>query len=185
VAVVCVVVLGSVLTQRIGDAYGLARQTWFRILSGATVIVLVCLVYAGYVRIFERRRTVELSRKRAVREFAVGSAIGFGLFAITIGCLWVGGFYRVEGVGYLPSAATMIGVGLVPAFMEEILMRGIIFRITEDSLGTWLATLFSALLFGFLHMLNPGATWIAAVCIAVEAGVLLAAAYVTTRRLWL
>jgi membrane protease YdiL (CAAX protease family) len=185
VAVVCVVVLESVLTQRIGDAFGLARQTWFRIVSGAAVIVSVCLVYAGYVRVFERRRTVELSSKRAVLEFTVGSAIGFGLFAITIGCLWVGGFYQVEGVGYLPSAATMLGVGLVPAFMEEILMRGIVFRITEDSLGTWLAMVFSASLFGFLHMLNPGANWIAAVCIAVEAGVLLAAAYVTTRRLWM
>ena len=34
-------------------------------------------------------------------------------------------------------------------------------------------------------MLNPEATWIAVLCIAVEAGVLLAAAYITTRRLWL
>jgi len=90
----------------------------------------------------------------------------------------------VQSIGYLPSAATLVGLGLVPAFMEEILIRGIVFRITEDSLGTWLAMVISALLFGFLHILNSGATWFAAVCIAVEAGVLLAAAYVTTRRLW-
>ena len=54
--------------------------------------------------------------------------------------------------------------------MEEILIRGVIFRITEESLGTWLAMAFSAILFGLLHMLNPGATWVAALCIAVEAG---------------
>jgi uncharacterized protein len=125
-----------------------------------------------------------LSRKWALREFAVGAAIGFGLITATIACLWLGGYYRIEGLGHLPSAGTLIGVGLVAAFVEEILIRGIIFRITEESLGTWLATVISALLFGLLHLLNPGATWIAALCVAVEAGGLLAAAYVTTRRLW-
>jgi hypothetical protein len=185
VAILCVVALESNLTQSIGNTYGLARQIWYRVLSGAVVIVSVCLVYAGYVRVFERRKTVELSRERAIREFAAGSAIGFALFSATIGCLWLGGFYRVQEIGYLPSAATLIGVGLVPAFIEEIVIRAIIFRITEDSLGTWMAMVISALLFGLSHMLNPGATWVAALFIAIEAGVLLAAAYITTRRLWL
>jgi membrane protease YdiL (CAAX protease family) len=170
VAILCVVALESNLTQSIGNTYGLARQIWYRVLSGAVVIVSVCLVYAGYVRVFERRKTVELSRERAIREFAAGSAIGFALFSATIGCLWLGGFYRVQEIGYLPSAATLVGVGLVPAFIEEIVIRAIIFRITEDSLGTWMAMVISALLFG----LSP-----------IEAGVLLAAAYITTRRLWL
>jgi uncharacterized protein len=185
VAILCVVILESVLAQSIGDSSGLARQIWFRVCSGAVVIVSVCLVYAAYVRVFERRKTVELSRERAIREFALGSAIGFALFAATIGCLWLGGFYRVQGIGYFPSAATLVGLGLVPAFIEEIVIRAIIFRITEDSLGTWIAMVVSAVLFGLSHMLNPGATWVAALCIAIEAGVLLAAAYVTTRRLWL
>jgi membrane protease YdiL (CAAX protease family) len=185
VAILCVTALESVLTQYVGETYGLARQIWFRVLSGAFVIVSVCLVYVGYVRVFERRKTMELSRERAIREFAAGSAIGFVLFAGTIGCLWLGGFYRVEGIGYLPSAAVLVGVGLVPAFIEEIVIRAIIFRITEDSLGTWMAMVISALLFGLSHMLNPGATWVVALFIAIEAGVLLAAAYITTRRLWL
>jgi membrane protease YdiL (CAAX protease family) len=185
VAILCVVVLEGMLTQSIGSTFGLAQQIWFRVLSGAVLIVSICLVYAGYVRVFERRKTVELSSERAIREFASGSAIGFALFAATAGCLWLGGFYQVQGIGYLPSAATLVGLGLLPAFLEEIVIRAIIFRITEDSLGTWIAMIISALLFGLSHMLNPGATWAAALCIAVEAGVLLAAAYVTTRRLWL
>ena len=185
VAILCVVALESILAQNIGDAYGLSRRIWFRVLAGAVVIVSVCLVYGGYVRVFERRKTVELSKERALREFAAGSALGFALFAATIGCLWIAGYYRVQGIGYLPSAALLVGVGLVPAFVEEIVIRAIIFRITEDSLGTWMAMLISALLFGLSHIFNPGATWVAALCIAIEAGVLLAAAYITTRRLWL
>jgi hypothetical protein len=42
----------------------------------------------------------------------------------------------------------------------------------------------SAALFGLLHALNPGATMTSTVAIALEAGVLLAAAYALTRNLW-
>jgi hypothetical protein len=41
------------------------------------------------------------------------------------------------------------------------------------------------LFFGFGHRSNPGATWVSSVAIAIEAGGLLAAAYVATRSLWL
>lgn len=42
----------------------------------------------------------------------------------------------------------------------------------------------SAALFGLLHALNPGATATSTAAIALEAGILLAAAYAVTRNLW-
>ncbi|MBV9884601.1 MAG: CPBP family intramembrane metalloprotease, partial [Sphingomonadaceae bacterium] len=42
----------------------------------------------------------------------------------------------------------------------------------------------SAFLFGALHLMNPNASWFAAMAIAVEAGVMLAAFYILTGRLW-
>src|SRR5205085_1853499 len=63
--------------------------------------------------------------------------------------------------------------------------RGVIFRITEESLGTWIALAISSLLFGGAHLLNPHSTLAAASAIAIEAGLLLGAAYVLTRSLWL
>ena len=44
------------------------------------------------------------------------------------------------------------------ALGEEILFRGITFRILEESVGTLLALLLSASLFGALHMTNNSAT---------------------------
>ncbi len=114
--------------QKIGEAYVLKGQAWYVVLSSTIMIVSVCLVYAGYVRLFERRPTVELSKKNALREFSKGAAIGFGLFAATIACLWVGGYYRVQGIGRVPSAGTLMGLGFVAAFLEEIIVRGVIFR---------------------------------------------------------
>jgi uncharacterized protein len=93
--------------------------------------------------------------------------------------------YQVTfGNGWAAMLAT------VPAFalsgvLEEVVMRGVVFRILEQSLGSWIALAISAAIFGLLHLLNPGATLLNAVCIMVEAGVLLGAAYMLTRRLWL
>jgi hypothetical protein len=69
--------------------------------------------------------------------------------------------------------------------LEELVMRGIVFRIVEQSLGSWLALTISAAIFGLLHLVNPGTTLLNAGSVMIEAGVMLAAAYMVTRRLWL
>jgi uncharacterized protein len=68
---------------------------------------------------------------------------------------------------------------------EEIVFRGLIFRIAEESLGTVWALAISATLFGVIHLIGPNATVLGALVIIFEAGILLAAAFVLTRRLWL
>jgi membrane protease YdiL (CAAX protease family) len=79
-----------------------------------------------------------------------------------------------------PAAAMAILSGVI----EEIVLRGLFFRLLERLLGSWIALALSAALFGALHLGNPGATVSAAVAIALEAGVMLAALYMLTRRLW-
>jgi uncharacterized protein len=69
--------------------------------------------------------------------------------------------------------------------VEEIILRGIVFRITEERLGTWLALAISALLFALLHLASPNVTLVSAIVAGLEGGVLLSAAYVLTSRLWL
>lgn len=55
----------------------------------------------------------------------------------------------------------------------------------EEWLGSWWALALSALLFGLLHLPNQNSSLFAALCIAVEAGILLGAAFMLTRNLWL
>ncbi|MFY7860715.1 MAG: CPBP family intramembrane glutamic endopeptidase, partial [Chitinophagales bacterium] len=78
-----------------------------------------------------------------------------------------------------------IGMAVSSSFIEEILIRGIIFRILEEWLGSWIALLISALIFGFMHIGNDGASAFVAIAIAVEAGILLGAAFIYSRNLWL
>jgi hypothetical protein len=55
----------------------------------------------------------------------------------------------------------------------------------EDLAGSWIAIVVSSLVFGFVHLLNPAGTIEGAIYISIEAGLLLAGAFLLTRKLWL
>ena len=153
---------------------------------GALVLAVVILVaYQAYVKVVEKREATELSGTGAIRELAVGLLLGTLLLSLTIGTLATLGVYQVTGVyGWLPMLAT-VPAFVMAAVLEEVVMRGVVFRILEQWLGSWIALVISATLFGALHMLNPGVTLLNAGAVMLEAGILLAAAFMVTRRLWL
>lgn len=147
--------------------------------------LVVPALYVGYVRLVERRPVDELGPDGAVGELARGFAIGAALFSATMLLLVLFGVATVgRGDGW---HALVGGLGLAfgAALVEETLMRAIFFRIVEASLGSWIALGASAALFGLLHAANPGATAVSTAAIALEAGVILAAAYLFSRRLWM
>lgn len=158
------------------------------VLSALAACVLGWCAYAAYARLAEKRgpRALgEFGRQGALAELAAGLAIGAAVFGASLAVLAALGLYKIHGtreasVMIIPLAQS-IGAGVI----EEILFRGAIFRIIESSLGTWLALLISSVLFGLVHLGNPHATVLGAVAIIFEAGIMLAAAYLLTRRLWL
>jgi membrane protease YdiL (CAAX protease family) len=148
--------------------------------------VLVCyFVYRAYVRLVEKRPVGELSGAGAPGELGIGTAIGLGLIAVLVGSLWVLGYYRIAGTNALAVLFVSLANDGAGAFVEEVVLRGIVFRITEERLGTWVALVISVVLFALLHLASPNATVTSTVVVGVEGGVLLSAAYVLTRRLWL
>ena len=147
---------------------------------------LFLLSYALYTRLVEKRKATEISAKGAVIETGYGLLIGGALMGALVGLLFVLGYYRLAAFNpdyLLPVKAIL--PALMAAFVEELLFRLILFRLTEELLGSWVAFAIQALLFGFAHGANPGATLWSSVAIVIEAGVLLAAAYMLTRRVWL
>jgi membrane protease YdiL (CAAX protease family) len=146
---------------------------------------IVIGAYYGYVRFIEKRAVKELSARHAILEVLAGLGLGALLFSLSIGILAALGVYQVTGMnGWQFMLATVPGF-ILAGVLEEVIMRAIIFRILEQSLGSWIAVAISAAIFGLLHIFNPGATILTAGAISIEAGILLAAAYMLTRRLWL
>ena len=153
---------------------------------GATAVALTALfAYVGFVRLVERRAATELSTAGAPLELGKGVLLGGVLFTVTIGLIALFGFYHVSGFNPWIVLLPSLNLSIVSGVVEELLIRGVLFRIMEEALGTWLALAISALLFGLMHISNPNATLWGALAIAIEAGIMLAAAFVLTRRLWL
>jgi uncharacterized protein len=85
---------------------------------------------------------------------------------------------------WLSFIGTLLGA-LVSGFVQELIFRAVIYRITEEWLGTWWALGISAIVFGLIHLTSAGATIYSALAVALQAGILLGAAYALTHRLWL
>ena len=183
-------VFGALLITRalIDWLYGvldLGPVRLFSIQAVVAAILAVSLAYVWYVRLVERRAVHELSRAAALREAGAGTLVGFSLLAGTIAVLAALGYYQVEAVNPWTTVIQAFTVALLAAWWEELVFRGLVFRILEESLGTWFALGISAALFGLVHIGSPNWSVLGIIAIALEAGVLLGAAYVLTRRLWL
>jgi membrane protease YdiL (CAAX protease family) len=155
-----------------------------RLAAGILAACVALIMYVLYVRTVERRPVTELERRGAGREAGAGVLFGALLFVLTIGILWLSGVYQVVGVNAWGAVIPALAVSISSGVVEEILFRGILFRIAEESLGSWLALILSGLIFGALHLLNANSNLLAGAAIALEAGLLLGAAYMLTRRLW-
>lgn len=125
-----------------------------------------------------------LGAKGAVLEFASGLFLGSALFGATMLVLWLLGIWTYLGLIAGSTWVYPLFAALLTAGVEETLVRGVLFRMLEEGLGSWIALGLSALFFGIMHVFNPGASATSVLAIALEAGILLAAAYMLTRRLW-
>ena len=143
-------------------------------------------VYSLVMRRVAHRRTPELARRGAVREAALGAGVGAGFIGVSIGLVaLIGGFSFGHGNGNaLLTIVTAVVAALAGGLTEELAFRGIALQAVEKVGGTWWAIGVTALLFGGAHALNPDASLWSSVAIAVEAGVLLGAAYAWRRNIW-
>jgi membrane protease YdiL (CAAX protease family) len=142
-------------------------------------------VYLGYAYFIERRPVSELALPGMGREFGLGLLIGVGLYAACEMILMALGIYRIDGLNPLSYMVPAIAMAISSSVYEELLFRGVLFGSVEKWFGSWAALVVSSLVFGLTHLINPQGTLEGALFIAVEAGLLLAAAYMLTRRLWL
>ena len=173
-------VVGSAL-----DWLGLGPRGEFTLWFVVPLVIAVHFAYVGFVHLVERRPAAELSGRGAVGETGAGIAVGAGLQTACVGAVAALGYFQVTGLNPVSAIVPTLAMAVASGYVEEVVFRGVLFRIVEESLGTWIALALTSLLFGFVHMWNPNATVFSSFAIAMEAGVLLGAAYVLTRRLWL
>jgi len=173
------------LTQSALDLIPGIHQGVPEVLPAAAVALTALLAYI--VPTSSTRRKSRATMRAPIRSSRAPcrNAPPTALFTATIGLISLFGFYHVSGFNPWTVLLPALSLSIVSGVVEEVLVRGILFRIMEEALGTWLALAISALLFGWMHISNPNATLWSALAIAIEAGIMLAAAFIFTRRLWL
>ena len=181
--------LGASLAMFLALALGFAlMEALLPKQTGATwpnlVAAFACaLGYWSYARWIERRKVNELAASGAAVECASGAALGVLLGLLTLAPLYGLGFYRVEGVGDGSRLAQQVPEMVLVAVMEELLIRGAIFRVAVQHWGSRNALLLSTLIFVIAHL--PGDITVIGMLVTAAASIAFSGAYLLTRRLWL
>lgn len=165
-------------------AVSMQENPWITLVIGVLTAVVGLFIYGWLVRRTEHRPSIEVSLRSATSGLVIGTLLGIALFGSVIVNIAFLEFYEVDGWGSAVGPVGLFGLMAAAAVTEELLFRGVLFRIIEERTGTWIAMALTGLLFGAYHLLNPDASLWGAVAIAIEAGGMLTAAFIATRKLW-
>jgi hypothetical protein len=181
---VLAVILPVVVVQLAVSALPLDRLIKNLLLALLTPPVAIW-AYSTFVRLTESRHVEELGPRGALKELGVGTLVGALILLLVVAILASVGAFAIAGSGTMGTVLIPFFIAFAGAPFEELLFRGLLFRITEQGLGSWAALVISAVIFGGLHLLNENATVFGAVAVMLQAGLMLGAAFMATRRLWL
>jgi membrane protease YdiL (CAAX protease family) len=147
-------------------------------------IFLLIFIYVILFKIYEKRRISEFAIRYAGSENLIGFITGGLLVGSIILVFILSGSISFTLLNPVTMVFKPLILFILLALLEEIIFRGIIYRITELYLGTWLALAISACLFGIVHMTNEHADFLG-ILSAASGGILLGALFTYRGRLWL
>jgi membrane protease YdiL (CAAX protease family) len=144
---------------------------------------VLLISYYLFTKYYERRKATELSTKYFPKEMLLGSVIGFITITLAILILSLLGYYQIIGISTANYSLKLFTILLTAALVEDLLIRGLIIRVLENWLGTYI-TLIIAMLFETMHLSNPNANLISGIMSLIW-GFTMAMLYVYSKRIWL
>jgi len=121
------------------------------------------------------------------KQFGIGCAIGFLLVLVAVIpiAIWGGLSLKITlNLLNTARAAAVLAIAISGALAEELMFRGYPFQRLVEGIGATGAIAVFSVLFGVVHLSNPGASvW--GLINTVAIGVLLSVTYLRTRALWM
>ena len=169
-------------------------MTWYVLLLNIPAYAAVPLsTIAAVVTLFAFKKYLSwyaedsesLSFRGKMRMMGIGWAVSGVNFLAIIVCLFLCGCYRIVNVELdVASQLSWLSLFLLVGVVEEVIFRGILFRLIADKWNIAVGLTTSSLLFGLAHLGNPGATLWAALAIALASGWLFGMAYAYHQTIW-
>jgi membrane protease YdiL (CAAX protease family) len=158
--------------------------SWLVDVEMVLLTLAIFLCFRLYTRLIENREACEFSLSACGAEFGSGMMFALALVGIMVLLLALPGFYQVGSLNSWPVLVHSFFIFGAGALIQELIFRLIIFRLLEEFLGTWMAMGAIAAIFGLVHLGNPNATLWTSLAL-VMSDVLLSAAFILSRRIWL
>ena len=175
----------AVLLYGVAGMPGMLWTGWPMWICVVAIAASMLGLYGLFVRWFEGEKPQDLPMARCASHTALGLGTGLGYFIVVVGMMLAMGLYKIDGLNPdWKGLADAFFMFLIVAVGEEIIFRGVLFRWIDRRFGFWWAMAVSGLVFGLAHITNDNATLWSSIAIALEAGLLLAAAYKWAGSLW-
>jgi membrane protease YdiL (CAAX protease family) len=178
-----VVIIGQQIAVKLLGLTSLDKD-YRNLLKGLFVSASCVFSYILFFKKYDKRTVTEFASKGLAKNLIIGTSIGFMLQSLTILVIYLNGSYSVININPVSFILIPFALMFTVAIIEEILVRGIIFRIMEEKLGSYIALTISSLLFGALHLANPHSSLISGICITT-AGFLMGASFIYSHSLWM
>lgn len=157
-----------------------------RYIEAGVSFALLLWAFILYTKYIEKRKPQEILVKGWLGEIGIGFLVSLILVCIVVCVLFFSKYFIVSSIISNKRFVLDLFVKFfMGAFIEELIFRLIIYKLTEELLGTWIALLIQVLLFGFAHGLNNNATLFTTFSVVIVGGLVYCAAYIYTRSLWL
>ncbi|KAF2511218.1 CPBP family intramembrane glutamic endopeptidase [Flavobacterium foetidum] len=160
------------------------EKDYRNLLKGLFVSTACIFSYIIFFKKYDQRAVTEFASTGLAKNLIIGALIGFVLQSLTVVVMYLNGSYSITAVNPISFILIPFALMFTVAIIEEILVRGIIFRIMEEKLGSYIALAISSFLFGIFHLANPHSTLISSICITT-AGFLMGAVFIYSRNLWM
>lgn len=182
------VISGNIAADIVGKRLFVFELVFRCLLSLLLIGIFVWLLTVGDHIDDHRLAAQGLPRVKGwLKHFVIGGLVGSFLTILAILPIHFWGHTKVafdHGVFVFPKICVVIVVLLSGALAEELMFRGYPFQHLEEGIGAVGAIAVFSVLYGLLHLLNPGAgRW--GVVNTILIGILLSIAYLRTRALWL
>lgn len=146
-------------------------------------ILVLLFSYYFLFRILDKRQIKELSLKQLPKEIFGGFISGFFTISISIGVLYLLGYYKVLSFSLDNYTLALFTKLLLAALIEELFHRGLVLREVEKWLGTHIGILL-VMLIEIWHIFNPNAT-LFSLSFYLCWGFTMSMLFVYTKRIWL
>lgn len=159
-----VVIIGQQIAVKLLSLTSLDKD-YRNLLKGLFVSSACIFSYILFFKKYDKRSITEFAAKGLVKNLTIGVLTGFILQSFTILIMYLNGNYSVVKINPVSFILIPFAIMFTVAIIEEILVRGIIFRIVEEKLGSYISLTISSVLFGVFHLANPHGTLISGICI--------------------